>query len=314
MENRREFLKKSLIAGVAVNVAGCVSDRTRPEVAAMTPREPKTALIVWYGQTGHTRRYAEVIGRKFAIEGIRTAVEDIRRIDAESLSDYDLIVMGTPVYYYDVPVNVKAFVRSVGPIAGIPVAVYVTFGGPGGNQHNTACALLSLMMEKGGAPAGMDSFGNMSTYAPTWSMGNEARILKYRHLPDASTYMRVEAFADRILDAVRRGETVPPRTEFSLEDWARYLPVVRASKMVTTGHSINIDRCTGCGTCQSTCPVGAIDPEKGEVNTDRCVACLGCINNCPTGAVEMAYMGKTVYGFKDFLKKHGISIHEPKIS
>ena len=50
----------------------------------------------------------------------------------------DLIVMGSPVFYYDVPGYVKNYIRSWPDLNRTPVAAYVTFGGPEGNQHNAA--------------------------------------------------------------------------------------------------------------------------------------------------------------------------------
>jgi hypothetical protein len=39
---------------------------------------------------------------------------------------------------------------------------------------------------------------------------------------------------------------------------------------------------------------------------------MGCVNKCPAQAIDMVFMGKKVYGFKDFLRKYDIHIQEPK--
>ena len=58
------------------------------------------------------------------------------------INEVDLIVIGAPVFYYDIPDYVKDFIQSLPDLKGIPVAAYVTFGGPEGNQHNAACSIL----------------------------------------------------------------------------------------------------------------------------------------------------------------------------
>ena len=46
------------------------------------------------------------------------------------------------------------------------------------------------------------------------------------------------------------------------------------------------DECVKCGSCESTCPAGAIveGEAKYEV-TDACIDCGACEGACPTGAI-----------------------------
>ncbi|MDD4082303.1 MAG: 4Fe-4S binding protein [Sphaerochaetaceae bacterium] len=46
------------------------------------------------------------------------------------------------------------------------------------------------------------------------------------------------------------------------------------------------DACVACGTCQSECPVGAI--EEGDIykiNQDLCAGCGTCAEVCPISAI-----------------------------
>ncbi|MBU2490353.1 MAG: EFR1 family ferrodoxin [Proteobacteria bacterium] len=314
METRRTFLKKGVAAGVVLCAPACFPCEARVRgTGEFRSRDPKTALVLWYSQTGHTQRYGRLMGRVFQESGLTVHACDIRDCKGVRPADFDLVMAGTPVHYMDVPPNVRAWFCGLDRLDRTPVASYATFGGPGDNQHNTAHTLLTLMVEKGGVPAGIATFGNMSTYAPTWSMGNEARTLKYRHLPDASTYDQVAGFARAVLARVRQGEVDSPEREFDFADWAKHLPMVGICKLLTTDHRIIEDKCIGCGICRDGCPVGAIDPDHPPVDTKKCVLCLGCVNNCPQGAVNMKYLGKKVYGFPEFLRQQDIKLLEPDI-
>lgn len=44
-------------------------------------------------------------------------------------------------------------------------------------------------------------------------------------------------------------------------------------------------RCTVCGACAGSCPVGAIDPEEpGKVDKNMCIHCMRCVSVCPNDA------------------------------
>jgi len=53
---------------------------------------------------------------------------------------------------------------------------------------------------------------------------------------------------------------------------------------------VDVDKCTGCGTCVDVCPAGVFELVEGKsspVNMDECLACHTCESQCPENAIEV---------------------------
>jgi len=177
MQTRRDFVKET--AAALASTAACAI----PALAAdarkkMWAGRPLRGLVVWYSQTGNTERHGRLVANVWEKKGLTVTAGDYRDVGQVKPGAFDILMAGSPVYYYEVPENFRTWLRSIPVMDGTPVAAFVTCGGEGGNQYNTACTLLEIMSERGGVPAGMITLNNMSTYAVTWSMGNRERILK----------------------------------------------------------------------------------------------------------------------------------------
>ena len=301
----------STAAALSLAVPGLASARVVKAKGALKKKAPEKACVLWYSQTGHTALYGKLVAKCWEKQGITVTAGNMNQADKSKLAGYDLIAIGTPVHYLDVPQNVQDWLTGIPSIGGIGVVAYTSFGGNGDGQHNAAVSILEALTNRGGIPLGMGTFGNMSAYPPTWSMGNEARTLKFRDKPDQATYARVRAMAADVLGHYGSGQGIEAQSETSFTGLFKG-GISRGVAKVTIGrHEIDTKLCVHCETCVNRCPAGAIDLAIPRVDTGRCMLCFGCLNNCPTGAHDMTTFGKKIYSFAELLKRNKINIEEP---
>ena len=52
---------------------------------------------------------------------------------------------------------------------------------------------------------------------------------------------------------------------------------------------IDKEKCVGCESCVSACPVGAIAVADGaaQVDESNCIECGACVGECPTEAISL---------------------------
>lgn len=66
-----------------------------------------------------------------------------------------------------------------------------------------------------------------------------------------------------------------------------------------------MNRCTGCGACMSSCPVGAITMERDKkgflypkIDDDKCIKCKKCVMSCPVNEISVNEAGSQGYALK----------------
>jgi ferredoxin len=315
VKDRRAFIKRCATAALAISAPivpgyGCstkIYSKNRLKTGALD-----SALIAWYSQTGNTERHGRLITKTLEAEGLSVTAAELKQVDIDTVNDHQLIIIGSPVFYYDTPDYVKRWMATLPPITGIPVAAYVTFGGPEGNQHNAACSIIEGLVAKGGVPFAVDAFMNMGTFPPVWSGDKvKAHTWATRHLPDAATYQRVREFTQDVIRRVAQGQRAKLIKTMNMREFSTLFNPIWWTKKFVDQHHILKDDCIECGICVDKCPVDAIDLADFVIDRELCELCFGCLNNCPAQAIFMEYNGQKLIGYLDFMKAHELEILPP---
>jgi len=186
MNTRRYFLKMGVFTTAALSLPINYACHQKHHFHAGKPRAVRRALVLWFSQTGNTQRIGRLLAAVWRKQGVDVTTSEIRKFNSQTAVGYDLIAMGCPVNHYDAPDYVKSWLSRLPDLQGTPVAAFVTHGLPPSNQHNTACAVLEIMAQRGGVPAGLATFGNFGTYPPLWAFYPES-ALKSSAFPNEAT-------------------------------------------------------------------------------------------------------------------------------
>jgi len=131
------------------------------------------ALVVYYSQSGNTRKMAESISEGIKKEGLEVALKDVKDVGASELLQYDAIAIGSPTYYGSMAAEVKKLfddsVKFHGKLDGKIGAAFASSANIGGGNETTILDILNAMLIHGmiiqGDHSG-DHYGPVAIGAP----------------------------------------------------------------------------------------------------------------------------------------------------
>lgn len=241
-------------------------------------------LIIYFSQTGNTLKVAERIRDGIADVTGQCDIVDLKNTDGISLTDYDLVGLGCPVFYYQEPFNVRDFMKNLPELKGRHWFLFCSHGSIIGN---TFPSMAERLEKKGITLIGYhDSYadGTLPFYPyPTLTTGH----------PDSVDLDEAHAFGKEIAGRYQRiveGDTslIPPVPTVPAE-WVKTADMLNLEFMEQMMPKLRIDmeKCIECHECEEGCPVVGIDVEADPPRIQEpCVYCWNCAKVCPTLAIE----------------------------
>lgn len=247
-------------------------------------------IIICFSQTGHTQKVSEEIQKGIESTGGQCSIIPLSEVSIKDLANYDLIGLGTPVFYFQPPFHVTEFISGLPSQQGSPWFIFCIHG----SVMGMTLKILAEHLEQKGARV----IGSHHTYAdgtipfypyPTVTTGH----------PDDQDLDKAKGFGERIMSIYQKVtdgndnaiEAIPEITD----EWT-----IEEAKMLNKDFlnnvmpklSINGDSCSQCGDCEESCPVEGIDisTEPPRIQ-DPCIFCWNCAKICPNCAIETDWTG-----------------------
>jgi len=242
-------------------------------------------LLVYYSQGGTTSRIAESIAK-----GLRAAehVVDLHNLKDGPAPDpgaYDVLGLGTPVYYFRPPFIVTDHLNSLPDLLGKPFFVYVVYGVDCGDAGNIVRRALE---RKGGKEIGYSRYFGADYFLGYLKRGY---LFSPDH-PKLDEIARAEVYGREITARLggreyRKAEyDGPTHRVYRLERFLVNRLFVR--QMYSRLFGVDHAKCNACGLCMKLCPTRNISGDKnGHPSWERnCILCLSCEMKCPKDAIS----------------------------
>lgn len=137
------------------------------------------ALVIYYSQSGNTKKMAESVAEGIKKEGVEVALKDVSHVSADELLKFEAIVIGSPTYYGTMSAEIKKLfdesVKFHGQLEGKVGAAFSSSANVGGGNETTILDILNAMLIHGMIIRG-DSKGDH--YGPVAIGAPDARSIK----------------------------------------------------------------------------------------------------------------------------------------
>lgn len=242
-------------------------------------------LVIYFSQTGNTQEIAKCIAEGISNVTGQCDKVNLNGVDVKLLANYDLIGIGSPVFYYKEPFNVRDFIESLFDLKGQHWFVFCTHGNVIGNFFPS---MNDLLKKKGAIVIGFfNSYANITVpFYPSYSYTSGH--------PDEHDFNAARSFGEKI--ALRspkiinqKSPLIPIPGPVSSEEWIKDAEIITPEYLdqVSPKLTIDGDKCSLCHTCEESCPVQGIDIEMEPPRIQQpCIYCWRCVNVCPTLAIS----------------------------
>ncbi|NMC12624.1 MAG: hypothetical protein GYA34_07045 [Chloroflexi bacterium] len=241
--------------------------------------------LIYFSQTGNTRRITETMAEVFRKAGHITRTVSLKKASPQDVVIGDLLGIGTPCFSSQAPTPIKAFLQSLPPLDNKRVFVFATSGGAPGRVLYDLARLLQIK--------GVDIVGGFLTRG---ELHHPAPCLHGRmpNRPNAGDFAQARRFATAVIEHVsagRPGLVAESRPDALKPRWGFYDLVASIStdgflRLMLPEPKLDPTRCNQCKWCVYECPMHNITLQPYPSLGDQCIRCYRCLTGCPQQAFD----------------------------
>lgn len=232
-------------------------------------------MIFYFSATGNSRHTAYRIAESFGDRAIPIA--DCLKNEKFNFIAHPNEKIGfvCPVYSLGLPVTVIDFIQKLNlKSSNNYIFTCVTFGSFSGGATKM---LNNLLEEKGLCVNAAYSVRMPDTWTPIYDVSDKEKVRRINEKADKCIARIIKRIKKKAI-----GNYDFRKLPFCDTFYKDYENMRRTESLSVK------DNCTGCGKCESLCPVNAIEIRNGRPVwvKEKCAMCLGCLHRCPAFAIQ----------------------------
>jgi NAD(P)H dehydrogenase (quinone) len=110
-------------------------------------------LVIYYSQSGNTKKMAETIAQGIKEEAVEVVLKDVKDVSVDELLKFDGLVIGSPTYYGTMAFQIKKLldetVKLHGKLEGKIGAAFASSANIAGGNETTILDILNAMLIHG---------------------------------------------------------------------------------------------------------------------------------------------------------------------
>jgi flavodoxin/ferredoxin len=245
-------------------------------------------LVVYYSATGNTKKVARAIHKGLS-QVMEADLTSLNEISPEAVAEYDLVGIGTPIWFFRETANVREFMYRMPRLDGKLGFVFCSHGtAPQGVFHS----MVPFLRHK----KGLTVIGWGDWYGGVYQVLHAPKPYFTDGHPDELDLAEAEAFGRQMGERalkIAAGETdlIPaiPKGRDAEPPFLSH-PIGEPFPGANPKRFVNKEKCTypECTLCADVCPVACIKLAEDPVKFGtQCYNCSLCNRLCPTGAIEL---------------------------
>jgi flavodoxin/ferredoxin len=246
--------------------------------------EMTKCLMFYYSKGGTTEKVAKSIADGLTSAECTVDLYNIKDSELPSIKGYDLIGVGSPVYYYRPTFNILDTLKSLPDLDGIAYFSFVLYGT---YRFDTDTIINKILTSKNAYQV-----GSYHCYGEDYFLGYLKRgyLFSPNH-PTAAEIEEAKVFGREVMKNFKDNTPVNPDNKqklkfinlvqrFSVNQWL-------SKNILSKNLKVNRDKCSSCGICVKECPTENIAMDENEYPTwgSNCILCLYCGLICPEEAI-----------------------------